>query len=300
MPVLGDDGTWRDERGGVLGADNKATVAALLVLADRWSRWPPPIPVELLLTVQEEPQLRGATALDPSPLRARTGYVVDHPSPIGGLVLGAPGHVRFEARFRGRAAHAGIAPDAGRSAVRAAARAILALPHGRLADGCTVNAAAVSGGPAGADPADPPTNVVPDVARLLGEVRGPDADALQRAVDAVEAALHDAAHEPSEPVDLEIVLESRFAPYRHRDGHPAVERARAALLRIGIEPRPFADAGGSDANVLQLRGITTVNLSGGNRDAHRAGESVDDIDLSRTVALLDGLVRDGATADVVR
>jgi tripeptide aminopeptidase len=115
------DGHWQDALGGVLGADNKATVAAFLVVAERLAREPAPMDVELLLTVAEETQLRGAHAFDGSAVRSRVGFVVDHPSPVGGIVAAAPGHVRFEARYRGRAAHAGVAPEHGRSAVRAAA-----------------------------------------------------------------------------------------------------------------------------------------------------------------------------------
>ncbi|MGX6448615.1 M20/M25/M40 family metallo-hydrolase, partial [Patulibacter sp. S7RM1-6] len=95
------DGVWRDALGGVLGADNKATVAAVLVVAERLARAPAPMDVEILLTVAEETQLQGVQAFDRTRLRAGVGFVVDHPSPIGGLVAAAPGHVRFEARYRG-------------------------------------------------------------------------------------------------------------------------------------------------------------------------------------------------------
>ncbi|MEV4422110.1 M20/M25/M40 family metallo-hydrolase [Patulibacter sp. NPDC049589] len=291
-PVL-EDGVWRDGEGGVLGADNKATVAALLTLAEVLVARPVDVAVEVLLTVQEEPQLRGITAFDRSVLRSPYGFVVDHPSPLGGLVLGAPGHVRFEAHLTGRAAHAGIAPEQGRSAVLAAARAVLALPAGRQADGSTVNVGFVEGGVTASAP-PVVTNVVPAHARIVGELRAPDDAALQRTVDAVEAALHDAVHDPAGPVDLDLTLETRFRPYAHAPSAPAVRVAEAALRAVGLEPRPFADAGGSDANVLNARGLPTVNLAGGNRGAHEAGESIDDPDLGRTLDLLAAVVRGAA------
>jgi tripeptide aminopeptidase len=286
------EGVWRDAAGGVLGADNKATVAALLVLAELLVARPGPAAVELLLTVQEEPQLRGATAFDRSRLSASVGFVLDHPSPQGGIVLGAPGHVRFEAHLTGRAAHAGIAPEQGRSAIVAAARAVLALPSGRLEDGSTVNVGLVEGGAGAGVPGAPVvTNVVPAHARLVGEIRAPDDGALQRTVDTCEAALHDAVHDASGPVDLDLTLETRFRPYAHAASAPAVALAEAALRDVGLEPRPFADAGGSDANVLNVRGLPTVNLAGGNRGAHEAGESVDDAALGRTLELVAAVVR---------
>lgn len=291
------EGLWRDAGGGVLGADNKATVAALLTLAEVLCARPAPVAVELLLTVQEEPQLRGATAFDRGTLRARTGFVVDHPSPMGGVVLGAPGHVRFEAHLTGRAAHAGIAPEEGRSAILAAARAVLALPSGRLPDGSTVNVGLVEGGAGAGTPGAPVvTNVVPAHARLVGEVRAPDDDALGRTVDLVEAALHDAVHDPSGPVDLDLTLETRFRPYAHAPGAAGVRAAEDALRAVGLTPRPFSDAGGSDANVLNARGLPTVNLAGGNEGAHQAGERIADEDLGRTLVLVLALVRRAAPA----
>jgi tripeptide aminopeptidase len=295
-PML-DEGIWRDAGGGVLGADNKATVAALLTLAEVLSARPAPVAVELLLTAQEEPQLRGATAFDHTVLRARQGFVVDHPSPMGGIVVGAPGHVRFEAHLTGRAAHAGIAPEDGRSAILAAARAALALPSGRLPDGSTVNVGLVEGGAGAGVPGAPVvTNVVPAHARLVGEIRAPDDEALQRTVDVVEAALHDAVHDPAGPVDLDLTLETRFRPYAHAAGAPGVRAAEEALRAVGLTPRPFADAGGSDANVLNTRGLPTVNLSGGNERAHQAGEWIADEDLGRTLDLVLALVRAAAAA----
>lgn len=277
------DGVWRDARGGVLGADNKATVAALLVLAERLAGQPPATDVELLFTVAEETQLRGAHAFDTDALRSRVGFVVDHPSPIGGVVVAAPGHVRFEAHYRGRAAHAGIAPEHGRSAVRAAARGVAALPQGRVADGATVNVGHLAGGA-------PVTNVVPDAALVLGEVRALDDDVLTDLVGEVEALLHDAAHVEHESVDLDLVLERRFSPYRHAPGDRALAIAHDALGRVGLEPRPFADGGGSDANVLNARGITTVNLAGGNEGAHEPGERITARALEATLDLVLALV----------
>lgn len=279
------DGVWSDARGGLIGADNKATVAALLAVAARWARHPADgLAVELVFSVQEEPQLRGIHQFDRARLRARCGYVVDHPTPLGGLVVGAPGHVQFDARFRGRAAHAGIAPEEGRSALLAAARAAARLPAGRLASGATVNVGHLAAGATADGPAV--TNVVPPYARLLGEVRGPDATILQETVDVVEAILHDAAHDPAGPVDLDLLLEARFSPYTLSPSAVPLRHGTAALERLGIVPRPFADAGGSDANVLNAGGLPTVNLAGGNERAHEAGERISAAALDGTLDLL--------------
>ena len=102
--------------------------------------------LELLFTVGEEISLAGAAAFDASVLRSEYGYVFDHASPIGEVIIGSPCHFRIEASFRGAAAHAGIRPEEGRSAILAASQAIASLRQGRLEGEGTVNVGTISGG----------------------------------------------------------------------------------------------------------------------------------------------------------
>src|SRR5207244_5206029 len=80
--------------------------------------------IELVFTPKEEVGLLGAFAFDQQRLRARLGYVYDQAAPIGDVVLGAPSAEQLEITFHGRAAHAGMYPEEGRSAIAAAARAV--------------------------------------------------------------------------------------------------------------------------------------------------------------------------------
>src|SRR3954452_23399686 len=124
----------------ILGADNKAAVVVMLAaVADLVRTGRPHSGVELILTPMEEVGLKGAKAFDISRLRARVGYCYDHAAPIGNVVLAAPTQRTLRFRFVGRAAHAGIAPEEGRSAVVAAARAIADMPLGRIDAQTTAN-----------------------------------------------------------------------------------------------------------------------------------------------------------------
>ncbi len=76
--------------------------------------------VEILFTTSEELALRGAKAFAADSLRSEFGYVFDHASPIGEVVVASPTYYRLEARFLGRAAHAGIRPEDGHNAIAAA------------------------------------------------------------------------------------------------------------------------------------------------------------------------------------
>ena len=97
--------------------------------------------MELVFTPMEEVGLRGAKHFDMSRLAARFGYCYDHAAPIGQMVLAAPSQRSISLTFRGRPAHSGIAPERGRSAILAAARAITSMPLGRLDDATTATSA---------------------------------------------------------------------------------------------------------------------------------------------------------------
>ncbi|HEU5317456.1 MAG TPA: M20/M25/M40 family metallo-hydrolase, partial [Chloroflexota bacterium] len=53
----------------------------------------------------------------------------------------------------------------------------------------------------------------------------------------------------------------------------------AAVRRAGLEPRLLPTGGGSDANVMNDKGVEAVNLGAGYRDMHSTGESIAVADL---------------------
>jgi tripeptide aminopeptidase len=111
-PVIVDGG-WTNAGEGILGADNKTAVAVMIEVARRLAgskAGPPPVGVELLFTVCEEISLLGARAFDISRLNSSFGYVFDHATPIGEIVIAAPTLHRIVGEFHGRAAHAGVRP----------------------------------------------------------------------------------------------------------------------------------------------------------------------------------------------
>ena len=274
-----EDGAWTSDGSTILGADNKATVAVLLQAARRLVAEPGPVGVELLLTTCEEVALAGSQAFDPSVLRSRVGYVYDHATPVGEVVVASPTYFRIEATFLGAAAHAGIRPEAGRSAIRAAARAIATIPHGRLDAETTANVGHVRGGPEGA------TNVVPDRCTFVAEARSLDPERAERVVAEIVDLVHDAANDPEDPVDVDVHVARLFAGYRQRPDDPAVAIAADALRARGFTPSFVATGGGSDANALMQRGgPPVVNLAGGTERNHEPGERVSDAALE---AMLD-------------
>ncbi len=268
------DGAWENARDTILGADNKAAVAVFLEVARRASVEGSPVGIELLLTVEEENALAGAKAFDASVLRADFGYVLDHATPIGEVVVASPTYYRLTADFHGRAAHAGIRPEAGRSAILAAVHAIAAMPHGRLDEQTTANVGSIDGGVG-------TTNVVPDRCRVMAEARSLDTDRVETVVAQLIDAVHDgAAHAEC---DVDVVCEKLFEGYRQKATAPAVVAAEAALRACGYEPQRIATGGASDANALAVQGVECVNLANGTEHNHEPTERV-------SVVALEGML----------
>jgi tripeptide aminopeptidase len=264
-PVL-EDGVWENANEGILGADNKAAVAVLLTLARHISGVGAPLDIELLFTVGEEISLAGAGAFDAAVLRSEYGYVFDHASPIGEVIVGSPCHFRIDASFRGAAAHAGIRPQDGRSAILAAAEAVSSLRHGQLEGEGTVNVGRIAGGSA--------INVVPERCELLAEVRGIDDEHGEALAGEIVDRIHEAANRPECECDVDISVQRTFSGYRLAPTSTPVEAAEAALRACGYEPTRVWSGGGSDANALIAQGFATVNLANGTERNHEPGERV--------------------------
>jgi tripeptide aminopeptidase len=280
-PVV-EDGVVRNAAGTILGADDKAAVAVMLeatrrVVEDGLSH----AGLELLFTPKEEVGLVGAYAFDHTRLHARIGYVYDQAAPIGEIVLGAPSAVGIEATFHGRAAHAGMYPEEGRSAIAAAARAIADMRLGRIDGETSANVGVIEGGSA--------RNIVPERCSFRAEARSHDEEKLADLVREMTETMTFAA--TLEECEVEATVNRSYRSYRFRRGDPAVRLAGAALERTGHTSAYVLSGGGADANVFNERGLACVNLANGMADIHTPNEHIAVADLDAmvdvTLALLD-------------
>ena len=286
-PVVGEDGVVRNAARTILGADNKAAVAAMLeAMARLVEEGRAHAGVELLFTPMEEVGLRGAEAFDEQRLQARAGYVYDHAGPIGEVILGAPYQTKLEVTYHGRAAHAGMFPEEGRSAIVAAARAIADLRLGRLDDETTANVGEIRGGTA--------RNVVPEHCSFLAEARSHDEGKLAELVQEMLETITFAASLAECEVETQVEGSSRG--YRFRRDDLPVRLAASALERTGCEPSFILSGGGADANVFNERGLECVNLANGMTDIHTPDERIAVADLETMVEVTLELV-DAAAAE---
>jgi tripeptide aminopeptidase len=285
-PVV-EGGVVRNAGGTILGADNKSAIVAIVeaarrVVEDR-------IPhggLELLFTPKEEVGLRGAQAFDCSRLAARVGYVYDQAGPVGEVILGAPHSMVMEVTFTGQAAHAGMAPEEGRSAIAAAARAIADMRLGRIDGETSANVGTVHGGVA--------RNIVPDTCVLSAEARSHDeaklADVVQEMLDASSFAASLAG------CDVEAEVERGFHGYRFGKADAPVRLAEGALRRTGRTPTYALSGGGADANVFNMRGLACLNLANGMAEIHTPQEHIAVADLEGMVEVTLALLEEARAA----
>jgi tripeptide aminopeptidase len=287
QPVI-EDGFVRNAGGTILGADNKAAVAAMLAGARRVLAENRPHPgIELLFTPKEEVGLLGAAAFDQHRLRARIGFVYDQAAPIGDVILGAPHSQALEVRFHGRAAHAGMYPEEGRSAIAAAARAIADLRLGRLDEETTANIGLIQGGSA--------TNIVPEWCTLSAEARSHEERKLRDLVQEMVDAFAFAAS--LEDCEVETQVSKSYRGYRFKRDDAVVRIAHAALERAGYSPRYGLSGGAADANVFNERGLACLNLANGMQDIHTPDERIRVEDLEAMVGVTLALVDVARHAD---
>jgi len=284
-PVL-VDGRWENANDGILGADNKTAIAVILELARRYTGGgePPPIGIEILFTVCEEVSLSGSEEFDVSRLQSAFGFVFDHATPIGEIVVASPTHYRILAELRGRAAHAGVRPEAGRSAVVAAANAIAAMRLGRLDAETTANVGMIEGGSA--------INVIPERCRIEAEVRSLDADRANTVATELVDHLQDAAN--AGECDLDVNVTKMFAGYRTKSRAAQLAVAERALRACGYDPRHIESGGASDANSFEAAGFSCTCLADGVEHNHEPGERVSTSDLEMMLDIAITLVDEAA------
>ena len=283
-PVL-KNGVIRSDGTTILGADDKAGVVAILeTLRCLKEHDVPHGDLQIVFTVAEEGGVNGSRCLDTSLLHADLGYTLDTHGHAGVAAFKAPGKNQLEVRICGKAAHAGIDPDAGRNAITAAGKVLTAVPQGRIDEETTCNVGRIEGGTA--------TNVVAEFCTLNFETRSRDKvklDALtQRMIDAVNAAMEGTG------CTAEIDLKKDYDPYELPADALPIQYLRRAAEKLGFPVVLEEEGGGSDANHFNAYGVPTTVLGVGMTDCHTKEESILEQDLYDAAELTLAIVQEVA------
>jgi tripeptide aminopeptidase len=269
----------------ILGGDDKVGLAAIVEMARIVQEQSlPHAEVVILLSIAEEIGLKGAMALDGEALgfAGEPCFVLDADGPPGSVIIGAPFQVEYTARFIGKAAHAGVSPEVGVSAITAAAKAVASMPQGRIDQMTTANVGTIQGGNA--------NNIVADRCTITGEMRSLEQARLEQVKAEVEACIEAAAAEAGAQVESEF--RQTFAGFRLDADDPLVTQVLGFAADLGLTPETRYTGGGSDANIYAGKGLVPMVLGTGMTAVHSPAESLaitDMVDLARlTIAIVTG------------
>ncbi|MSQ17548.1 MAG: M20/M25/M40 family metallo-hydrolase [Dehalococcoidia bacterium] len=250
----------------ILGGDCKGGISAILEglqsvaeagLARR--------PVQVVFTRGEEIGLVGANNLDFSMLRAAEAVVFDGNGPVNHITGASPTYIRLDVTVKGRAAHAGVEPEKGLSAIRIASEIITQLPQGRLDAESTFNVGVVSGGSV--------RNAVPADAAFQAEFRSRSTETLDSLRMQVLEIL-DKARQRYRDASIREEFEVMFQMYTLDPKEHMVQAVCQSMKDLGLTPNIRPSGGGTDGNVLRLHGIQCVVVGMATNEMHTVNEYV--------------------------
>ncbi len=267
------DGVFRNSRRTILGADDKAAVAALLhatellrAVGRSLSR-----PMSCSSPSRRRPDLSAPSTWVRNVLSSPFAAVFDSSGPGGGHNGQGSQPAGLDAVFQGtgrsRRGRAGARPQRD---PRRPPRPSRRMELGRLDEETSANIGVIHGGVA--------SNIIPDYCEIKGECRSHDEEKLAHMAAAMVDALQEGAAQAGVDVDVTLVHEYRAFALTGR--HAGGQTGKAAVTALGLEPRLLTGGGGSDANILNARGLPTVNLDAGMMQVHSPDEylTLDDLD----------------------
>jgi tripeptide aminopeptidase len=268
-----------------LGGDNRTGCAVLVTLAETLLKHKlPHPPITLLFTVREESGLHGARELDPKDLGGATMCFNVDGKLASDLIIGAVGQENWVAEIRGKASHAGVAPEKGISATLVASIALTEAHRGGWfgkvvkPDGNGTSNPGIFGGKDG-KPAGDATNVVTDYVKVVGEARSADTKFATAIALAYKAAFEKAREEVKDSTgataEVTFTHKPSYPSFKLAADDPAVVHAKKAVEVIGLKPTTVFSNGGLDANWFAKHGMSAVTIGAGQYEIHTIKEYVD-------------------------
>jgi tripeptide aminopeptidase len=218
--------------------------------------------------------------MDFSRIKARRGFLMDNDT-LDTVVIGGPTYVAIDVTVTGRAAHAGMEPEKGINAIRAAASAIAALRLGRLDGETTANVGVINGGVI--------RNGVPASCSFLAECRSGDHAKAEALAAEMEQVIRRAVE--GEGARVEIVVDEKCRAVRIPEDSWTVRITRKALATVGIEAKAVFITGFTDASIYNNHGIEMAVVGIGAQNEHSTEECIAVSDMEKAVAVLTEILR---------
>lgn len=261
-PIVKDDGYIYSDGTTILGADDKAGLAAMLeVLQVIKEQQIPHGQIQFVITVGEESGLIGAKELNSELLDADFGYAIDASADVGTTVVGAPTQMLISAKIIGKTAHAST-PKEGVSAINIAAKAISRMKLGQVDEITTANIGKFHGGSA--------TNIVADEVILEAEARSHDPERIKTQVKHMTDVFETTASELGGKAV--VTVEQSYPGFKINDNETVVKIAQESASNLGLSANTIISGGGSDGSIINTFGIPSVILGVGYKKIHTTNE----------------------------
>ena len=236
--------------------------------------------IQVAFTIAEEIGLLGAKNLDYGKIYARYGFVLDGDGSIGTVAVKAPAQNKINIVITGKAAHAGIEPEKGISAIQIAAEAISHMKLGRIDSETTANVGVIKGGQA--------TNIICDRVEIAAEARSRTQSKLDEQTAHMKECFEKAAAVYGGKVQFEVSLEYEAFDIP-ADSEIAGILGKAASS-AGFELVMEATGGGSDTNVINGKGIQAVDVGISMKKVHSVEEYVLVEDMVKAAEFLKAII----------
>lgn len=241
----------------ILGADNKVAIAAVITAVEEYlMKTKKPKSLEILFTVDEENGC-GLIKFPFKWIKSKNGFVFDCIKPIGSIILRSPYICLFKAEFIGKASHSST-PEKGINALMPAIKALNKIKVGKLDKGeTTINIGLIKGGTG--------VNIIPGKIIIEGEIRSYQKKLFDNHLNKIKSLLKDSKFETS-----------GFAPgYNHEKSTILIKKINLIYNSLDIKSQYHSYSAVSDANILNSKGIETVNLGDGVINAHTINEEIE-------------------------
>jgi tripeptide aminopeptidase len=280
-PVVADD-MIRSGGKTILGADNRAGIAIILYAIESLlgkSVISPPF--EAIFTIGEETGLFGSKHLEVNKMKSSTVFILDSSASPGSYILMAPGAYEFEIGLIGKTSHAAVNPQDGVNALKMAGELIHRIQLGQIDGATTFNFGKIVGGEA--------NNLVPSKVNLSGEIRSLNKDSFDHHFHHLEEVLRSiiTKHNGS----YNISKTEAFPGYQLSEDSATIKKLYHSMKELGVKPLPLKYKGGSDANILNNRGLIAVNLGIGAKKPHSFNEYIKISDMGIMTDLVCHLVK---------
>lgn len=276
------DGNYiRTDGNTILGGDDVAGIECILeavrVLKENNL---PHGDIFIVFTVAEEGGLWGVKNLDIRKIDAKYAFVMDNGGSIGHVAVNAPAQNKIDIIITGKAAHAGMEPEKGISAIQIAAAAISNMKLGRIDDETTANIGIISGGQA--------TNIICDKIEIKAEARSRDMKKLEMQTEHMKGCFFDAAQKFGGKVEYKSEL--LYPSFSISEQDDIIKILRKASKKAEVELVLEATGGGSDTNIINSRGIKAVDISVGMDKVHTVEEQICIDDLVKAAEFLVSII----------